>query len=137
MMSSAERLVLDTNVILSGLLFSGSTPRRALLKAQNGQLIGSDETLLELVQVMGRPRFDRYLERSVRQRLVAEFMSACEVVPILYSIRACRDTKDDKFLEVAVHGQADAIVTGDRDLLDLNPFRGIGILTPREYVEGS
>ena len=64
-------------------------------------------------------------------------MSACEAVPILYAIRVCRDPKDDKFLEVAVHGQADAIVTGDQDLLNLNPFRGIAILTPREYVERS
>jgi uncharacterized protein len=134
-MSSLKRLVLDTNVILSGLLFSGSTLRRALLKAQTCEVLGSDATLLELVEVMGRPRFDRYLERSIRQKLVAEFMNTCEVIPILNPIRACRDPKDDKFLEVAVHGRADAIVTGDRDLLDLNPFREIAILTPREYVE--
>ncbi len=51
------------------------------------------------------------------------------------AIRACRDPKDDKFLEVAVHGRADAIVTGDEDLLVLHPLRGIAILTPREYVE--
>ena len=133
-MSGAERLVLDTNVILSGLLFPGSTPRQALLKAQNSHVLGSDATLLELVQVVGRPRFDRYLERGVRQQLVAEFMSACEVVPILYPIHACRDPKDDKFLEVAVHGRADAIMTGDRDLLDLNPFQGVAIITPAEYL---
>jgi predicted nucleic acid-binding protein len=52
-------------------------------------------------------------------------------------IRACRDPKDDKFLEVAVHGRTDAIVTGDEDLLDLNPFRGVAILTPAEYLERS
>jgi predicted nucleic acid-binding protein len=56
-------------------------------------------------------------------------------VTILSPVRACRDPRDDKFLEVAVHGRADAIVTGDRDLLDLNPFRGIAILTPAEYLE--
>ena len=50
------------------------------------------------------------------------------------SIRACRDPKDDKFLEVAVHGSADVIVTGDSDLLDLHPFRGIAILTPADYL---
>ena len=135
MMSSVERLVLDTNVILSGLLFPGSTPRRALLEAQSGQVLGSDATLLELVQVMVRPRFDWYLDRSVRQRLVAEFMNSCEAIPVLDPIRACRDPKDDKFLEVAMNGQADVIVTGDRDLLDLNPFRGIAILTPRAHLE--
>ena len=50
-------------------------------------------------------------------------------------IRACRNPRDDKFLELAVHGLADAIVTGDRNLLELNPFRGIAILTPAEYLE--
>jgi len=62
-------------------------------------------------------------------------MNACEAVPILYPIRVCRDPKDDKFLEVAVHGRADALVTGDQDLLDLNPFRGIAILTAAEYLD--
>lgn len=134
-MAEVQRVVLDTNVVLSGLLFPGANPSQVLLKAQNFQLLGSDATLLELSEVMNRQRFDRYLERSLRQQLVAEYMNACEAVPILYPIRACRDPKDDKFLEVAVHGRAGAIVTGDADLLDLNPFRGIAILTPREYLE--
>jgi hypothetical protein len=63
---------------------------------------------------------------------VAEFANACETVLIVFP---CRDPRDDKFLEVAVHGRADVIVTGDRDLLDLNPFRGIEILTPAEYLK--
>jgi putative PIN family toxin of toxin-antitoxin system len=133
-MPEHERVVLDTNVVLSGLLFPGAIPSLALLKAQNSHFLGSDATMLEIVEVMNRPRFDRYLERSLRQQLVAEYLNACEAVPILFPIRACRDPKDDKFLEVAVHGRADAIVTGDADLLDLNPFRGIAILTPREYL---
>ena len=134
-MPESERLVLDTNVVLSGLLFPGSKSRLALLTAQEGQMLGSDATLLELVEVMNRSRLDRYLERSLRRLLVAEYMNACEAVAVLYPIRACRDPKDDKFLEVAVHGRADAIVTGDSDLLELNPFRGIAILTPAVYLE--
>jgi predicted nucleic acid-binding protein len=53
----------------------------------------------------------------------------------LAPIRACRDPRDDKFLEVAVNGRADAIVTGDQDLLVLNPFQGIPILSPAGYLE--
>jgi putative PIN family toxin of toxin-antitoxin system len=133
-MSDTEQLVLDTNVVLSGLLFPGSTPSQALLKAQHCMVLASDATLLELIEVMERVRFDRYIERSVRQRLVAEFVNACERVQIPSPIHACRDPRDDKFLEVAVHGHADLIVTGDEDLLALNPFRGIAILTPAEYL---
>jgi putative PIN family toxin of toxin-antitoxin system len=134
-MPGAERVVLDTNVVVSGLLFAGGNPSQAMLKAQQGHVLGSDATLLELVEVMNRSRFDRYLERSLRKQLVAGYMNACEAVPILYPIRVCRDPKDDKFLEVAVHGRADALVTGDQDLLDLNPFRGIAILTAAEYLD--
>lgn len=134
-MSGADRLVLDTNVVLSGLLFPGSTPSRAMLKAQAGIVLVSDATLLELVEVLGRTRFDRYIERSVRQRLVTEFANVCAKVQTDFPIRACRDPGDDKFLEVAVHGRADVIVTGDADLLALHPFRGNAIISPAEYLK--
>jgi putative PIN family toxin of toxin-antitoxin system len=62
-------------------------------------------------------------------------MRAIVMVDIPFPIHACRDPRDDKFLEVAVHGHADLIVTGDADLLALNPFQGIAILTPAEYLE--
>ena len=135
MISAMERLVLDTNVILSGLLFPGSTPSRVLLKAQAGKILASDATLLELVEVIGRARFDRYIERSIRQQLTAEFTNNCETVEIISPIRACRAPHDDKFLEVAVHGRASAIVTGDADLLALHPFQGVDILSPAEFME--
>ena len=57
-----------------------------------------------------------------------------EIIDVLQSIRAPRDPKDDKFLEAAVNGRADVIVTGDKDLRDLNPFRGIAIVTPAAYL---
>jgi putative PIN family toxin of toxin-antitoxin system len=134
-MNHPARLVLDTNVVLSALLFPGSAPSWALLKAQAATVLASDATLLELIEVMSRNRFDRYVTLDLRQRLAAEFANACETVQVVSSIRTCRDPKDDKFLEVAVDGRADLIVTGDRDLLDLHPFRGIAILTPAEYLE--
>ncbi|MGA2168212.1 MAG: putative toxin-antitoxin system toxin component, PIN family [Terracidiphilus sp.] len=134
-MAALERLVLDTNVVLSGLLFPGSIPSRALYKAQERVVLASDVTQQELTEVMDRSRFDRYVEREIRRRLVAEYLKATVAVEIPFPIRACRDRKDDKFLEVAVHGRADLIVTGDRDLLELHPFRGIAILTPEAYLE--
>jgi uncharacterized protein len=134
-MSSLERLVVDTNVVLSGLLFPGSIPSCALDKAKGSVVLATDVIRQELKEVMERSRFNRYVERQIRQRLVAEYLRATVTVEVSFSIRVCRDPKDDKFLEAAVHGRADAIVTGDHDLLDLNPFRGIAILTPAEYLE--
>ena len=134
-MGGLERLVVDTNVVLSALLFPGSIPSRALDKAQGSVVLASNLTRQELIEVADRSRFDRYVEREIRRRLVAEYLRATVVVDILFPIRACRDPRDDKFLEVAVHGRADAIVTGDADLLALHPFRGIAILTPAAYLE--
>jgi putative PIN family toxin of toxin-antitoxin system len=128
------RVVLDTNVVVSGLLFPSSAPAKALLNAQQGIVLSSDATRLELIQVMSRSRFDRYIERRIRQRLVAGYVDATELIYIPAPIRACRDPRDDKFVEVAVHGRAHAIVTGDADLLALHPFRGIQILTPSDYL---
>lgn len=55
-------------------------------------------------------------------------------MPIPTPIRACRDPRADKFLEVAVRGRADLILTGDQDLLALHPFRDIAILSPVDYL---
>jgi hypothetical protein len=116
------------------MLFPGATPGRVLLRAQVSQVLASEATLLELVEVMKRARFDRYVEADLRKQLVVAYMNACETVKITSSIRACRDARDDKFLELAVDGRADLIVTGDLDLLELHPFRGIAILTPTDYL---
>jgi putative PIN family toxin of toxin-antitoxin system len=134
-MSSFGRLVVDTNVVLSALLFPDSVPGRALYLAQGNVVLASKLTLQELKEIADRSRFDRYVEPERRHRLVAEYMRATVTIDIPFPIRACRDPRDDKFLEVAVHGRADLIVTGDADLLALNPFRGITILTPAEYLE--
>ena len=134
-MTALARLVVDTNVVLSGLLFPGSIPNRVLQQVQGSVILASDATRQELVEVMERARFDRYLKREVRRSLVAEFLRATITVEVGLPIRACRDPRDDKFLEVAVHGRADAIISGDIDLVSLNPFRGIQILSPAEYLD--
>jgi putative PIN family toxin of toxin-antitoxin system len=133
-MSNFGRLVVDTNVVLSAILFPGSVPGRALDRSQGSVVLASKFTLQELKEVAKRSRFDRYVEAEKRLRLVAEYRRAAVTVDIPFPIRACRDRRDDKFLEVAVHGRADVIVTGDADLLALDPFRGIAILTPDEYL---
>jgi uncharacterized protein len=65
------------------------------------------------------------------------FLKVAEMIEISETITVCRDPKDDKLLEFAVSGAADFLVTGDKDLLILNPFRGVEIITPREFLERS
>jgi len=130
-----ERVVIDTNVLISSLLLATSTPAQAVDKAiTNAQLIATMETLRELIEKLDSPKFDRYVRRERRDALLERVASLVEIIDVLQPIRASRDPKDDKFLEAAVNGRADVIVTGDKDLLDLNPFRGITIVTPATYL---
>ena len=133
-MTAPARLVVDTNVLLSGLHFPGSIPSRVLIEVQGSVILASDTTRQELTEVVERVRFDRFVQREVRRHLAAEYLRATVNIEIPFPIRACRDPRDDKFLEVAVHGRADAIITRDGDLLAMNPFRGIAVLSPAEYL---
>lgn len=89
----------------------------------------------ELKRVLLRPKFDRYLGREGRALFVAQLESVAEMVPMIQVVHECRDPKDDKFLEVALNGQADVIVTGDADLLRMHPWRGIAILSPGNFAK--
>lgn len=135
-MKDRQRLVLDTNVLISRLLLPGSVPAQAARKAvDSGQLLISEATMLELVEVLGRPKFDRYIAIEDRQQFLRLLGRIAELVPIVHTVHACRDPKDDKFLEAAVNGNAGLIITGDADLLALYPFQNIAILTPAAYLE--
>jgi putative PIN family toxin of toxin-antitoxin system len=102
---------------------------------REGAILLSYAVLAEIFEVLHREKFSRYIDEEDIRRFLAAVTREAEWVDIDVEVTACRDPKDDKFLDVAVHGSADAIVTGDQDLLDLNPFRGIAILTPREYLD--
>ena len=131
-----ERLVVDTNVFISGLLSSTSHPARVVERAiEHGQFLGSTETLRELIETLLLPKFDRYVSRQRREALLDRLAPIVEIVEIVQQVQVCRDPKDDKFLELAMNGRANVVVTGDDDLLSLHPFRGIEILTPAAYLE--
>lgn len=127
--------VVDTNVLVSRLLAPHGVAARAVDKALAcGVLLLSDATLSELVEVINRPKFDPYLRPEVRQRFIRLLGGVSRRVHITRTIHACRDPKDDKFLDVALAGGAKAIITGDQDLLALHPFHGIPIQTPATFL---
>ena len=131
-----ERIVADTNLLVSRLLLPQSLPAQAVRKAvDEGQLLVSAATLEELADVLSRAKFDPYVSLEDRQDFIRVLNRVAERVIVTALIKACRDPKDDKFLEVALNGEANVILTGDRDLLALHPFRGVDILSPREYIE--
>src|SRR3712207_6609734 len=102
------RFVFDTNVIVSAALLAGSIPRKAFDKAlDEGTILISAPVLLEVAEVLGRKKLDKYLFEEERMRFLVALLKATELVQITEQITACRDVKDDKFLELAVSGKAD------------------------------
>ena len=130
------RGVFDNNVLISAVLLSDSVPRQAFDKLlDHGRVLLSVPLMLELAEVLSRSKFDKYLTQDERMRFLVNFLKVAEMVEISESITVCRDPKDNKLLELAISGNADYLVTGDNDLLVLNPFRGIEIITPRDFLE--
>lgn len=135
-MSNRPRYVFDTNTIVSAFLIDSSNPRRAIQKAiEQGVLILSIEVAEELAEVLRRDKFDRYVRRKTREEFLRTLIKEAVFVEVTDTIQACRDPKDNKFLELAVSGNASQLITGDADLLVLNPFRGISILTPGQFLK--
>jgi putative PIN family toxin of toxin-antitoxin system len=130
------RSVVDTNVLVSAVIFPDSVPREAVGKVlHHGVLLLSEDTFNELKEVLFRSKLDRYVSQEARALFLAQLRSAAEFIPAIRIVRECRDPKDDKFLEVALNGRADVIVTGDKDLLRMGPWRGIGIVPPSQHSE--
>ncbi len=130
------RFVFDTNVIISAVLFNNSVPGQAFIRALNhGRVLVSKALVGELNRVLGRDRFDRYVTREERDAFLSSLIRESSLIEISQAVQVCRDPEDDQILELAVNGNATYIVTGDADLLVLNPFRGIEIVTPAEFLK--
>ena len=119
-MSGALRVVLDTNVVLSALVFRGRSGGRVRQAWQHGDLVplASTETVNELLRVLAYPKFG--LTQSEQDELLADYLPYAEIVRIPHPpppVPACRDPQDQAFMQLAVAGQAQALVSGDQDLL--------------------
>jgi len=134
-MAITDRVVVDTNVLVSRLLLPQSIPAQAVRRALDSILLFSEATMNELADVLSRSKFDPYIARRDREQFVRELCTIGEFVPIIQLVRDCPDPSDNKFLEVALNGRADPILTGDADLLALHPWRKIAIVTPAEYLK--
>lgn len=131
-----NRFVVDTNIFISHLLSPNSLPGKAFhIVLSTGVLLVSEETMNELADVLSRKKFDPYLTFEERKEFIRQLSLVVELVPQLVSLKICRDPKDDKFLNLAINGHANLILTGDDDLLVLNPFKNVRILSCSTYLQ--
>jgi len=128
------RLAFDTNVLISAILAPDSLPANVLNWGEkNGAVLYSDVILTELLSVLQRPKFAKYVDAEDIEGLSLRVRRSWCCVPILRKVKLCRDPKDDKFLELALNGKASHLITGDTDLLILNPFQNIPVINPRSF----
>ena len=128
------RLVVDTNVFVSAAVKSASFPAGVVCWVdRHGGLLKSEATERQLVDVLQRPYIAARMQASYLENL-RRLLAAAELVLVTERIAACRDPTDDKFLELAVSGKADLFVSGDADLLVLNPFRDIPVVAPGTFM---
>ena len=133
----SKYFVFDTNSLLSASLLRHSKNKKTLIRAiELGTIAISIKSLIEIVEVLFRRKFDSYFwDENERWSIINELEVNSELFNPTISIQACRDTKDNKFLELAITCGAPCIVTGDKDLLVLHPFRGIPIMTASDFLE--
>ena len=137
-MGARPHLVIDTNVWVSLILWQSPMLAAVLDRAVTQfQVIGSRETLAELQATLGKPKFAAKISATERQLVFEVVIKATKLVDAVESVTDCRDPSDNKFLELAISGGAMNIITGDNDLLVLHPWRGVSILTPRQFVEAT
>ena len=128
------KIVADTNIFISS-FFGGGTPRKVIERVIDGKdkLFVCKEILQEVASVMARPKFNvsgEYIIRFINSiEDMADYVAITGIVT-----QICRDSEDDKILECALLANADYIITGDADLLILNEFQGIKIITANEYI---
>jgi putative PIN family toxin of toxin-antitoxin system len=137
-MAAKPRVVLDTNVFVSGLISPQGFPAAILRALQAGRftLLSSPVINEEIIEVLNRPHIrDRYGlgDRIFDVSLI--LWEVAELVIHLPEVKVCRDPDDDKFLATAVGGKADYLVTGDvGDLIQLREYKGVTVVSPRDFI---
>jgi putative PIN family toxin of toxin-antitoxin system len=142
-MKAKPRVVIDTNVLISAALSAGSPP--ALIVhwlLENGRILFAQETFAEFESRLWRPKFDRYLSIELRKALLHDFNAVAEWIelaerPDLTATPHSRDADDDKFIHTAQAGNADGVISSDRDLLDLERVGDVAILSPADALAWS
>lgn len=111
-------------------------PRLAILKARRQSVIAlSPAVEAEIRGVLARPKFARHLTAGDRTTILALVADAAVRIEPKVTVTDCRDGKDNKYLELAAAVGAEVIISSDRDLLDLDPWRGIRVLLPRQFLD--
>lgn len=135
MTDSKPRVILDTNLLISRALTPSSLTASAVrLIIDHSDLLVSQATMDEFATTLNRVQTKGYVKQDEAIALITAYKEMVEWIPIIERVKECRDPKDDKFLELAINGHAEYLITGDKDLLVLDPFRDTHILSAKDFI---
>lgn len=128
------RIIVDTNVVMSGVFFSG-TPSRILKAFDEGkfEVYANTDIVAEYEEVYARPK--QKLQRTPQTDFFHAFTDKLKLIKTKNHVTICRDPDDDKFISCALDAKALYIVSGDNDLLDIQTIEGIAIVTAADFYE--
>lgn len=131
-----SRIVIDTNLWVSFLITKDFTKLDTIIFARQGTLVFSQELLDEFLEVVNRPKLRPFFSETVVVELLETIEEFADFVNVRSEIKLCRDPKDNFLLSLSLDGNADYLLTGDKDLLDLAKFEKTKITTITDFLHG-
>ncbi|MBS1537256.1 MAG: putative toxin-antitoxin system toxin component, PIN family [Bacteroidetes bacterium] len=134
MQKKCSRIILDTNLWISFLITKDFRKLDEIIFSKHAILVFSQELVEEFLEVARRPKFRRFFSPADIEQLLETIDYYADFVKVHTQIEVCRDTKDNFLLSLSLDGNADFLLTGDKDLLDLTKFGGTAIVTISEFL---
>ena len=135
MQNKVSRIIIDTNLWVSFLITKDFTKLDEIIFSKQGILVFSQELLDEFIEVARRPKFRRFFSDSDIEEILETIEEYADFVKVQTPVNVCRDPKDNFLLSLAVDGNADILLTGDKDLLDLTKFGETTISTISDFLK--
>ncbi|MFZ2783798.1 MAG: putative toxin-antitoxin system toxin component, PIN family [Sediminibacterium sp.] len=135
MQKKVSRIIIDTNLWVSFLITKDFTKLDEIIFSKQGILVFSQELLDEFIEVARRPKFRRFFSDSDIEEILETIEEYADFVKVQTPVKVCRDPKDNFLLSLAVDGNADILLTGDKDLLDLTKFGETTISTISDFLK--
>lgn len=135
MQNKVSRIIIDTNLWISFLITKDFTKLDEIIFSRNGILLFSQELLDEFLDVARRPKFRRFFSSNDIEEILGTIDEYADFVKVQTQIEDCRDPKDTFLLSLAIDGNADFLLTGDKDLLEMIKFGETAIVTISDFLK--
>lgn len=131
----SKKIILDTNLWISFLISKKFNSIDNLIENKKITLIFSDELISEFIEVVNRPKFEKYFSKNDIEKILDYFDQYGKLIEVKSDIKICRDEKDNFLLNLSTDSKADFLITGDNDLLVLEKIERTKIMSFTDFIE--